>query len=186
MWKSSLLQPKLIRNMSQSWRSFTQTPLESVNIPPAQRRFTAERLRWNVLECCWMLNGNGGDESDAFICPFLFSTKLKKHPQKTDFQGQNIFSLNVTEDIASVLVTAHALHMALAFSHYIWHSDRVTTSHKVEDMQGYNAVNPRLWISIKLRKPRNPEVLLMKKKKNNDNETQMRFKCELALSTNSV
>ncbi len=82
--------------------------------------------------------------------------------KKTDFQGQNIFSLNVTEDIASVLVTAHALHMALAFSHYIWHSDRVTTSHKVEDMQGYNAVNPRLWISIKLRKPRNPEVLLMK------------------------
>ncbi len=89
--------------------------------------------------------------------------------KKTDFQGQNIFSLNVTEDIASVLVTAHALHMALAFSHYIWHSDRVTTSHKVEDMQGYNVVNPRLWISIKLRKP---EVLLMKKKKkNNDNET---------------
>ncbi len=39
--------------------------------------------------------------------------------KKTDFQGQNIFSLNVTEDIASVLVTAHALHMALAFSHYI-------------------------------------------------------------------
>ncbi len=82
--------------------------------------------------------------------------------KKTDFQGKNIFSLNVTEDIASVLVTAHALQMALAFSHYIWHSDRVTTSHKVEDMQGYNAVNPRLWISIKLRKPRNPEVLLMK------------------------
>lgn len=66
-----------------------------------------------------MLDGYGGDESDAFICPFLFSTKQKKHPQKnTDFQGQNIFSLNVTEDIASVLVTAHALHMALAFPIY--------------------------------------------------------------------
>lgn len=37
----------------------------------------------------------------------------------SDSQGQNIFSLNVTEDIAWVLVTAHELHMAPAFAHFI-------------------------------------------------------------------
>lgn len=98
-----------------------------------------------------MLDSYSSDESDAFICPFLFSTEQKKLPQITDSQGQNISSMTITEDTECVSVTAHALHMTLAFSYFILCCERVTTSHKFEDMQGYNAVDARLWISIKLK-----------------------------------
>lgn len=146
MWKSCLLQPGLIRNMSQSWRSFTQTPLESVNIPPAPRRFTADRVTGNVSECCCILDG---DESDTFICPFLFSTQQKNQPQITHIHKAKTF-LNVTEDIVSTEYWWQHMPCTWLWPLLILYN-RVTTSHKVEDMQGYNTVDQRLWISIKLK-----------------------------------
>lgn len=73
-------------------------------------------------------------------------------------QGQTIFSLNVTEDIAWELVTAHGtgLRSVLWWLLCRWCCERVRgntvklTSVKVEDMQECFHI-PRLWVSIKLK-----------------------------------
>lgn len=59
-----------------------------------------------------------------------------------DSQGQNIFSLNVIEDIAWALMTAHELHMALAFAHFIMASMQ---------MMSWESEEKYKWFHTKLR-----------------------------------